>query len=189
MTALEALERFLGEPGVSQALAVRRVLPAQAPTFAAVPEWLDQRLLGALTRRGISALYSHQREALEALHDGLDIAIVTPTASGKSLCYNLPVLQEISLDPAARALYLFPTKALGQLVLAEGLGGKEVQGAGGRVGADLLQHRQVVAEGLARCGGRDDGDVQPSAKRLERLALMAVERADATLRQGPDQAL
>jgi hypothetical protein len=103
MTALEALERFLGEPGVSQALAVRRVLPAQAPTFAAVPEWLDQRLLGALTRRGISALYSHQREALEALHDGLDIAIVTPTASGKSLCYNLPVLQEISLDPAARA--------------------------------------------------------------------------------------
>ncbi|HSM32924.1 MAG TPA: DEAD/DEAH box helicase [Anaerolineae bacterium] len=119
MTALEALERFLGEPGVAQALAVRRVLPAQAPTFAAVPEWLDQRLLGALTRRGISALYSHQREALEALHDGLDIAIVTPTASGKSLCYNLPVLQEISLDPAARALYLFPTKALSQDQLAE----------------------------------------------------------------------
>jgi DEAD/DEAH box helicase domain-containing protein len=119
MTTLEALERFLGEPGVSQALAVRRVLPAQEPTFAALPEWLDQRLVGALAKRGISALYSHQREALEALHDGLDIAIVTPTASGKSLCYNLPVLQQISLDPSARALYLFPTKALSQDQLAE----------------------------------------------------------------------
>jgi DEAD/DEAH box helicase domain-containing protein len=119
MSALDALERFLAEPGIAEAVAVRRVLPAQEPTFAPLPEWLDQRLVGALAQRGISALYSHQREAIEALHNGLDIAIVTPTASGKSLCYNLPVLQEISVDPAARALYLFPTKALSQDQLAE----------------------------------------------------------------------
>ena len=119
LSALEALERFLSEPGVSEAVAARRVLPAQEATFAPLPDWLDPRLVQALERRGIDALYSHQREALDALHAGRDIAIVTPTASGKSLCYNLPVLQEICEDQAARALYLFPTKALSQDQLAE----------------------------------------------------------------------
>jgi len=119
MSALDALERFLAEPGVSEAIAARHVLPAKEAVYAPYPDWLDPRLQRALQRRGISALYSHQREALDALHEGQDIAIVTPTASGKSLCYNLPVLQEISQDPAARALYLFPTKALSQDQLAE----------------------------------------------------------------------
>jgi DEAD/DEAH box helicase domain-containing protein len=64
-------------------------------------------------------LYTHQVEALEALRAGQDIAVVTPTASGKSLCYNLPVLDAIAREPAARALYLFPTKALSQDQLAE----------------------------------------------------------------------
>ena len=95
MPALDALERFLREPGVPEAVAARHVLPAREPRFAPFPEWLDGRLVGALEHRGISALYSHQREALDALHDGEDVIIVTPTASGKSLCYNLPVLQEI----------------------------------------------------------------------------------------------
>ena len=63
-------------------------------------------------------LYTHQAEALEALHDGKDIVVVTPTASGKTLCYGLPVLQAVAEDPAARALYLFPTKALSQDQLA-----------------------------------------------------------------------
>jgi DEAD/DEAH box helicase domain-containing protein len=119
MSALDALERFLGEPGVREAVAARHVLPARDATFEPFPEWLDGRLVGALEGRGINALYSHQREALDALHAGEDVVIVTPTASGKSLCYNLPVLQEISEDPAARALYLFPTKALSQDQLAE----------------------------------------------------------------------
>ena len=69
--------------------------------------------------RGITSLYRHQAEALEALRDGQDVAVVTPTASGKSLCYHLPVLQAIADDPAARALYIFPTKALSQDQLAE----------------------------------------------------------------------
>ncbi len=119
MSTLDALERFLAEPGVAEGVAARHVLPARPATFAEVPAWLDSRLVKALERRGISSLYSHQREALDALHAGEDIAVVTPTASGKSLCYNLPVLQEISQDRAARALYLFPTKALSQDQLAE----------------------------------------------------------------------
>jgi DEAD/DEAH box helicase domain-containing protein len=119
LSVLEALERFLAEPGVSEAIAARHLLPAQEATFAELPAWLEPRLQRALERRGISALYSHQREALDALRAGEDIAVVTPTASGKSLCYNLPVLQAISEDPSARALYLFPTKALSQDQLAE----------------------------------------------------------------------
>jgi DEAD/DEAH box helicase domain-containing protein len=63
-------------------------------------------------------LYTHQAEALDALHDGKDIVVVTPTASGKTLCYGLPVLQAVADDPAARALFLFPTKALSQDQLA-----------------------------------------------------------------------
>jgi DEAD/DEAH box helicase domain-containing protein len=118
-TTLEALERFLAEPGVAGAVAARRLLPARATIPAPLPGWLDDRLAMALGRRGITTLYSHQREALDALHDGQDVVVVTPTASGKSLCYNLPVLQAIAEDPSARALYLFPTKALSQDQLAE----------------------------------------------------------------------
>jgi DEAD/DEAH box helicase domain-containing protein len=116
---LDALERLLAEPDVSASLAARHVLPAKPAIHAPIPGWLDERLVSALQRRGIGALYSHQAEALEALRAGQDVAIVTPTASGKSLCYNLPVLQAIAEDPAARALYLFPTKALSQDQLAE----------------------------------------------------------------------
>jgi DEAD/DEAH box helicase domain-containing protein len=90
--------------------------------------------VSALQQRGIEALYSHQLEALTVLREGRDVAIVTPTASGKSLCYNLPVLQAIAEDPAARALYLFPTKSLSQDQLAEfrdlaGLGGMDLSAA------------------------------------------------------------
>jgi DEAD/DEAH box helicase domain-containing protein len=119
LSALDALERFLAEPGVARAVASRHLLPAREARYADLPEWLDARLVRAIERRGIRALYSHQREALDALHGGEDVVIVTPTASGKSLCYNLPVLQGICEDPAARALYLFPTKALSQDQLAE----------------------------------------------------------------------
>lgn len=118
-SALGALDRFLAEPDIAASVVTHRVLPATEARTEAFPGWLDHGLVDALERRGISALYSHQREALDALHEGRNVAIVTPTASGKSLCYNLPVLQDIKEDPAARALYLFPTKALSQDQLAE----------------------------------------------------------------------
>ena len=73
----------------------------------------------ASAARGIERPYTHQAEAIEAVHAGEDVVVVTPTASGKTLCYSLPILQAIADDPAARALLLFPTKALGQDQVAE----------------------------------------------------------------------
>ncbi|KIY22211.1 DEAD/DEAH box helicase [Mesobacillus subterraneus] len=79
-----------------------------------MPEDLSGILRSALERRGISQLYTHQRSSYEQIMKGQSIVAVTPTASGKTLCYNLPVLQSIIDNPNARALYMFPTKALAQ---------------------------------------------------------------------------
>jgi DEAD/DEAH box helicase domain-containing protein len=94
-------------------------IPARPARYAPFPEWLDGRIAAALRRRGINELYSHQAAALESTRAGRHTVIVTPTASGKTLCYNLPVLDAIAKDPSARALYIFPTKALAQDQLAE----------------------------------------------------------------------
>jgi DEAD/DEAH box helicase domain-containing protein len=77
-----------------------------------VPETMDPRLRDALKARGISTLYTHQAHAFELARQGKDFVVATPTASGKSLCYVLPVLQALAADTEARALFLFPTKAL-----------------------------------------------------------------------------
>ncbi|WP_433958526.1 DEAD/DEAH box helicase [Cytobacillus horneckiae] len=79
-----------------------------------IPEEIDDRIKVALQKRGIGQLYTHQFSAFKTVQDGKNIVAVTPTASGKTLCYNLPVLQSIASDPTNRALYLFPTKALAQ---------------------------------------------------------------------------
>ncbi|MBM4435295.1 MAG: DEAD/DEAH box helicase, partial [Chloroflexi bacterium] len=94
-------------------------LPAKPPRYAPFPAWLDPRIVRRLRARGIEALYSHQAEALETARAGRHTVVVTPTASGKTLCYNLPVLDAIAKDPSARALYIFPTKALSQDQLSE----------------------------------------------------------------------
>ncbi|MDQ3937848.1 MAG: DEAD/DEAH box helicase, partial [Chloroflexota bacterium] len=114
----EVLERLLADPSVAPSVVTRRLLPARPPSYVPFPDWLDERLVGALRGRGIDQLYSHQAAALAELREGRDIVVVTPTASGKSLCYDLPVMQALAEEPAARALYLFPTKALGQDQLA-----------------------------------------------------------------------
>ena len=108
------LDALLAEPEPGRHFVHVRRIPPRPARLVDPPGWLDPRLRAALARRGISQLYSHQAEALEALHGGQDVVVVTPTASGKTLCYNLPVLQSIVEDRAARALYLFPTKALSQ---------------------------------------------------------------------------
>src|SRR2546429_6041813 len=94
-------------------------LPARPASYAAFPAWVDGRIVATLRRRGIPSLYSHQADALESTHAGKHTVIVTPTASGKTLCYDLPVIDAIATDPSARALYIFPTKALAQDQLAE----------------------------------------------------------------------
>jgi DEAD/DEAH box helicase domain-containing protein len=96
-----------------------QVKEAQPPRYQDWPAKLDGRIRDALQSRGIERLYSHQAEAIDAVLAGLDTVIVTPTASGKTLCYNLPVLQSILEERASRALYMFPTKALAQDQLAE----------------------------------------------------------------------
>ncbi|HLZ72495.1 MAG TPA: DEAD/DEAH box helicase [Dehalococcoidia bacterium] len=116
---LETLQRLRTGREHAGNFAAWRTLPARAAEFAGFPDWLDARLAEALRSRGIASLYSHQRAAAEAAHAGRNLVVVTPTASGKTLCYNLPVLQAMLDDPEARALYLFPTKALSQDQYAE----------------------------------------------------------------------
>ncbi len=98
-----------------------QTLPARPAQTAPVPASLHPVLLAGLARRGIGQLYSHQQEAVTRSLAGENIAVVTPTASGKTLCYTLPVLHQLLSDPDASALYLFPTKALAHDQL-EGIG-------------------------------------------------------------------
>jgi len=98
--------------------AVRR-FPAREAEFADWPEWVRAELRAAYVSKGIARPYSHQAQAAEAVHGGKNVVIVTPTASGKTLCYNLPVINAILQNEDTRALYLFPTKALAQDQLAE----------------------------------------------------------------------
>ncbi len=86
--------------------------PARPARYAPWPYCVDQTLPPMLQKRGVRNLYTHQAAAIEASARGEDIVVVTPTASGKTMCYNLPVLSAILKNPNARALYLFPTKAL-----------------------------------------------------------------------------
>src|ERR1700694_3782098 len=98
--------------------AIRR-LPAISAQMVPFPEALDARLRHGLESRGIARLYTHQAESIDRALAGQDVVVITPTASGKTLCYNAPVLHSILQDHSSRALYLFPTKALAQDQLAE----------------------------------------------------------------------
>jgi DEAD/DEAH box helicase domain-containing protein len=113
------LASLLEEPSLRAAVVHHEYLEPRPAEMAPFPDWLDVRIVRGLGQRGITALYSHQAEAVEAVHAGEDIVVVTPTASGKTLCYALPALQALAEDPSARALFLFPTKALGQDQVAE----------------------------------------------------------------------
>src|SRR5688572_8444614 len=107
------------DPRFCANVAAWRVEPVRAAETAPFPERLDPGVRAALQARGIESLYSHQAAAVARALAGENVCIVTPTASGKTLCYNLPVLQKMRERPGARALYLFPTKALSQDQVAE----------------------------------------------------------------------
>jgi DEAD/DEAH box helicase domain-containing protein len=106
-------ERFPGD------VTLDHIIPARPARYLPLPAGLRPELAAALATRGIERLYSHQAEAYEHVRSGRHLVVVTPTASGKTLCYNLPVLQRLLEQPTSRALYLFPTKALAQDQLAE----------------------------------------------------------------------
>jgi DEAD/DEAH box helicase domain-containing protein len=160
-----ALERLAPGPWLERpdapdgtVTAVRRLPPVEA-RYATFPDSLDPRLREALERRGIAQLYSHQAEALTHLVAGKNIVITTPTASGKTLCYNLPVLDAILKEPATRALYLFPTKALAQ---------------------DQMAELHEIASTLSELGAHDigvhtyDGDTPQDARRTIRTRAQVV---------------
>jgi DEAD/DEAH box helicase domain-containing protein len=123
--------------------------PARLASFTPLPESIDPKLSAVLKTRGISQLYSHQAAAFQQLSDGRDVVIVTPTASGKTLCYNLPVLNTLMADPSARAMYLFPTKALAEDQLHE-------------------LHTLVEEMGSDLCAHTFDGDTPQDARKAIR---------------------
>jgi DEAD/DEAH box helicase domain-containing protein len=112
MTLRQILDHLRQTSPRSSRIATWRELAARPARFAPFPTAVSPDLVAALQRRGISSPYSHQADAFTAVHQGRNVVVVTPTASGKTLCYNLPVLNRILEEPGARALYLFPTKAL-----------------------------------------------------------------------------
>ena len=123
MTELTAVGEVLGlltqhDPHGEVLTAVRH-FPAREAQWAEFPGWVHTNLIAAYAAKGIRRLYTHQAAGADAAHAGKNVVVVTPTASGKTLCYNLPVLNAILENPDTRALYLFPTKALAQDQLAE----------------------------------------------------------------------
>ncbi|MDD8015351.1 MAG: DEAD/DEAH box helicase [Acidobacteriota bacterium] len=94
-------------------------LPAQEGRYEEYAEDVHPALTAAFKSKGFKSLYSHQHSSWKALQEGKNIVVVTPTASGKTMCYNLPVLDSILKNPSSRAIYLFPTKALAQDQRAE----------------------------------------------------------------------
>src|SRR5260370_19244349 len=115
----EVLDAFAARDHDSEILTAIRHFPAREAQWADFPSWVNSDLIAAYAAKGIRRLYTHQSAAAEAVRAGKNVVIVTPTASGKTLCYNLPVLNAALENSDSRALYLFPTKALPQDQLAE----------------------------------------------------------------------
>ena len=119
MTLDQIIDRLKSDFAVNSNISHWKTIPARDAVYADYPSDLDLRLVASMQEKGIRQLYSHQAEAINAVMREKDVVVVTPTASGKTLCYNLPVLNRILKEPNSRALYLFPTKALAQDQLAE----------------------------------------------------------------------
>ncbi len=135
--------------GTGRLVTARLDIPATMTRAAPLPPGLSPGTLRALERSGISFLYSHQAEAFDLLGQGHDVVVSTPTASGKSLCYTLPIIEALSRDPGATALLMFPTKALGR----DQVKGLEAMIAQAGIEADVAAY---------------DGDVSAGARRLAR---------------------
>ncbi|MDA2938074.1 DEAD/DEAH box helicase [Acidobacteria bacterium AH-259-A15] len=129
---------------------------AQPGHFTDFPENLAASLKSALLKRGIRQLYTHQFEAYDLVKKGKHLVVVTPTASGKTLCYNLPVLNDLIEKPQLRALYLFPTKALAQDQMAELR--QMVEATGHRIGVHTYD-------------GDTPADMRPKIRREARIVL------------------
>ncbi|MFQ5641102.1 MAG: DEAD/DEAH box helicase [bacterium] len=119
MNLPQILDLLQRDPKFMRQVTAWRSLARQPGQYAEFPENLNAALIQALQKHGIQKLYTHQTESIKFILEGKNVVVVTPTASGKTLCYNLPVLHTVIENPHARALYLFPTKALSQDQVAE----------------------------------------------------------------------
>ena len=117
LAPLESLQAVVRK--LESVAAATRFVPAREGEYADVPDTIVPPLRDVLAERGIARLYVHQADAYAEVQAAHNVVIVTPTASGKTLCFNLPVLNALLCDPSARALYLFPTKALAEDQLHE----------------------------------------------------------------------
>ena len=112
MNLEQLMDQFAHNGALRENITNWHEIPPKEAVYADIPDELDERLVASLAKRGIHKLYTHQSASIEAALAGEDIVVVTPTASGKTLCYNLPVVNAILTDASARAMFLFPTKAL-----------------------------------------------------------------------------
>ncbi len=151
MNLEQILDRLREDPSFMANVTHWEVVPPRRAKYGPFPKSLHPLLRPALQEKGIENLYVHQSQAVEEALAGRDVVVVTPTASGKTLCYNLPVLSRILREGEARALYLFPTKALAQDQLAE------LRGLIDTIGADVKVHTY-------------DGDTPPDARKVIRTA-------------------
>jgi len=115
----EIVEQLAARDRSGEVLTAVHHIPAREAKFAPMPDWVRADLAAVYGEKGVGQLYSHQAAAAAAVHAGRNTVVVTPTASGKTLCYNLPVLNAVLENQDTRALYLFPTKALAQDQLSE----------------------------------------------------------------------
>ncbi|MGE5672806.1 MAG: DEAD/DEAH box helicase, partial [Mycobacterium leprae] len=151
MNLEQLLDKLKADRSFSANLTGWQTLPPLPPQYSPFPAALDPRIIAALKERGIEQLYSHQSQAIEAALGGQNTVVVTPTASGKSMCYNIPVLSSILKEPSSRALYLFPTKALAQDQVVE------VKSFADRLGAEIKSYVY-------------DGDTPPAIRQVCRQA-------------------
>ncbi len=119
MNLEQVLERFKNKEDINSNITEWVEIPEKPGSYKDFPDWIDYRIRDVMEQRGIRRLYSHQADAIEEIHKGKNVVVVTPTASGKTLCYNVPVLDAILKNNESRALFLFPTKALSQDQLNE----------------------------------------------------------------------
>ncbi len=114
MDVSKFLDKVKSDDFYGEQIVHMHTIPTRSARFGELKDPLPKELAEALGRSGIEKLYTHQVKAVESLRRGRDVVIVTSTASGKTLCYNVPVLESLLDDPGSRALYLYPTKALAQ---------------------------------------------------------------------------
>ncbi|CAM3866059.1 DEAD/DEAH box helicase [Cohnella lubricantis] len=147
----EWLDLLRGHPEIMTNVTHWHTQPAKPARTVPMPPTMNAKLTEALAGKGIRELYTHQAASYRAVRDGKHVVTVTPTASGKTLCYNLPVLEHILADDSVRALYLFPTKALAQDQVAE------LQELANLMEADIKTHTY-------------DGDTPPTVRQAIRNA-------------------